>query len=180
MRVLLDTCVLVPSPIRQILLNLAGSDLFFPLWSDEIFKEWEYFVSKNFNEFIDSIKIEIILMKSKWVKSLVPRNKNLEETLFLPDVNDRHVLATAITGHAEILLTNNLKDFPTRVLAKYCIVPRSVDSFLLELFYEFPQVLESNIQIAFELSQGKNTNNEHSKKAFLKKYGLPRLAKVIS
>ena len=180
MRVLLDTCVLVPSPIRQILLSLAESELFFPLWSDKIFNEWEYFVFKNSNECVDSTRIEIILMKSKWKESLVPRDKVLEETLFLPDENDRHVFASAITGNAEILLTNNLKDFPSGVLARYCLTPRNVDNFLLELFYEFPDVLESSIRTSFDSSQVKNKLNAQSKKAFMKKHGLPRLAKAMS
>ena len=88
MRVLLDTCVLVPSHIRSILIRLAEHNLFFPLWSEKIFEEWEFFVSKNRIECIDSTRIEILLMKSDWKSSLVPSDITLEETLFLPDEKD--------------------------------------------------------------------------------------------
>ena len=178
MRVLLDTCVLVPSHIRSILIRLAEHNLFFPLWSEKIFEEWEFFVSKNRIECIDSTRIEILLMKSDWKSSLVPSDITLEETLFLPDENDRHVLASAINGDAQLLLTNNLKDFPSRVLVKFGIIPRNVDSFLLELFFDHPEIVKSIIQKVFDSKNGKSFNT-YFKKSVLKRYDLPRLAKAI-
>ena len=178
MRVLLDTCVLVPSHIRSILIRLAEHNLFFPLWSEKIFEEWEFFVSKNRIECIDSTRIEILLMKSDWKSSLVPSDITLEETLFLPDEDDRHVLASAINGDAQLLLTNNLKDFPSRVLVKFGIIPRNVDSFLLELFFDHPEIVKSIIQKVFDSNNGKSLNT-YFKKSVLKRYDLPRLAKAI-
>ena len=178
MRVVLDTCVLIPTPIRVILLGLAERDLFFPLWSKKIINEWEFFIGNNRKEFVDSTRIEILLMTSKWNSSIIRDDPILESTLFLPDKNDRHVLATAITGQAEVLLTNNLKDFPPRVLAKYGIIPRNVDSFVLELFYEDPQLVKPIVLSAFDLSAD-YTGRITSKKSFLKKHGLPRIAKAI-
>ena len=40
MKVLIDTCVLYPTVMRQLLLGAAGSGLFTPLWSDRILEEW--------------------------------------------------------------------------------------------------------------------------------------------
>ena len=179
MRILLDTCVLIPYPIRQMLLDLAENDLFFPLWSDKIFEEWEFVVSKNSKKLIESTKIEILSLKSKWKSSLVPRDINLEKLVSLPDKNDRHVLASAIIGRAHFLLTNNLKDFPSRALARHNVIPRNVDSLFFELFCEFPEVFEPLIQKVFELSVEKD-RKFYSKKTFLKRHGLYRLAKIIS
>jgi len=40
-RVVLDACVLYPAPVRDLLLTLAGSRLYQPLWSKEIQNEWK-------------------------------------------------------------------------------------------------------------------------------------------
>ena len=178
MRVVLDTCVLIPPPIRETILSLAECDLFFPLWSENILKEWKFFVSKNMVDRIGSIDIEIILMNLKWTDSIVPIDSNLEKSLFLPDKNDNHVLAAAIEGRAQILLTNNLKDFPSRLVARYNIIPRGVDSFLLELYNEHPKIVGPIIKKVFEPGLDHSTS-VRSKKSFLKRYGLSRLAKAF-
>ena len=179
MRVLLDTCTLVPGPIRHILLESASANLFTPLWSDKIFEEWQFVALKSSEQASEAVKIEILLIRDKWVNYLVPGNKALEEALFLPDGNDRHVLAAAIVGRAELLVTNNLKDFPSRILSKYGLSRRSIDSFLWELFAEAPELINIFVDQAFDLHKRNTQSNITSKKSFLKKYGLSRLAKCI-
>ena len=44
--------------------------------------------------------------------ALVTGFKQLIEILALPDPDDRHVLAAAIKGRADLIVTTNLKDFP--------------------------------------------------------------------
>jgi hypothetical protein len=43
-------------------------------------------------------------------------------SLSLPDRNDRHVLAAAITAAADVIVTFNIKDFPPEALAPYGLV----------------------------------------------------------
>ncbi|MFZ1123605.1 MAG: hypothetical protein WAN59_00500, partial [Candidatus Baltobacteraceae bacterium] len=47
--------------------------------------------------------------------------------------HDRHVLAAAIRGHAEIILTENTRHFPFAACDPYGIRPCSVDDFLSDL-----------------------------------------------
>jgi len=179
MYVLLDTCALVPGSVRQILLEAASADLFIPLWSDKIFEEWQFVASKSSEQDSEAIKIEILLIKDKWRNSLVPRDRALEDTLFLPDADDRHVLAAALVGKAEVLLTNNLKDFPERILSEYGLIRKSIDSFLWELFTQEPELINSFVDRVFDLNRKKVQSALTSKKSFLKKHGLSRLAKCI-
>jgi len=53
--------------------------------------------------------------------------------LSLPDENDRHVLAAAIEGEAQVIVTMNLKDFPDEVLQRYEIEAQHPDEFILHL-----------------------------------------------
>ena len=48
------------------------------------------------------------------------------------DRKDRHVLAAAVRGGAEVLVTENLRDFPTAVVRPYDIEVVSQDTFLLD------------------------------------------------
>jgi hypothetical protein len=58
--------------------------------------------------------------------------ESLIEVVSLPDPDDRHVLAAAISSKAQVIVTNNLKHFPVEVLAQWDIEPKSADDFLLD------------------------------------------------
>jgi len=49
----------------------------------------------------------------------------------LPDPNDAHVIAAAIAGHADCIVTSNLKDFPSAVLLEYGIEAIDPDTFII-------------------------------------------------
>lgn len=51
-------------------------------------------------------------------------------SLDLPDPNDRHVLAAAIVGRADVIVTRNLKDFPADRLAAYDLEAQHPDTFV--------------------------------------------------
>jgi hypothetical protein len=53
--------------------------------------------------------------------------------LSLPDKDDRHVLACAIKGGADLITTFNLKDFPVSELQKYDIEVQSPDELVSNL-----------------------------------------------
>jgi len=49
----------------------------------------------------------------------------------LPDPNDVHVLAAAIAGHADCIVTSNLKDFPSSILMEFGIEAVDPDTFII-------------------------------------------------
>lgn len=52
------------------------------------------------------------LMNSAILDCLVENYEDIEVGLQLPDLNDRHVLATAIVSNFDVIATFNIKDFP--------------------------------------------------------------------
>jgi hypothetical protein len=53
-------------------------------------------------------------------------------------VDDRHVLAAAVRGRADVIVTENLKHFPSEACDRYGIDVQSVDEFLLYAFHLAP------------------------------------------
>ena len=61
------------------------------------------------------------------------RVQGIIENLNLPDIDDRHVLAAAIKINANIIVTNNLKDFPSDYLESFGLKAVSADDFLTDI-----------------------------------------------
>ncbi|WP_225893912.1 hypothetical protein [Atlanticothrix silvestris] len=55
------------------------------------------------------------------------------------DSKDRHVLAAAIIAKADIIVTNNIKDFNAKALTPLNIKVQSPDNFLSGLFDKNPE-----------------------------------------
>ncbi|GAA0225960.1 hypothetical protein GCM10010492_25310 [Saccharothrix mutabilis subsp. mutabilis] len=59
---------------------------------------------------------------------------------------DRHVLAAAVRGGAEVLVTENLRDFPTSALERYDVVAVHQDDFLQDQLGLFPNAVHSALR----------------------------------
>ena len=69
-------------------------------------------------------------MERAFPEACVTGYAGLEAGLQLPDPDDRHVLAAAITTSAQVIVTENLKDFPSEALAAFDIDAISADEFI--------------------------------------------------
>jgi hypothetical protein len=56
---------------------------------------------------------------------------HITDNLLLPDPDDRHVLAAAIVGHADAIVTFNLKDIPTDYVRQFGIEILHPDDFVM-------------------------------------------------
>lgn len=113
-----DACVLYPAPLRDLLVRLALTGLFRAKWSSQIHDEWTRSALKSRPDLsLDRLQRTRDLMDRAVPDCLVTGHEGLIEQLKLPDPNDRHVLAAAIRSQAGVIVTFNLKDFPTEALA---------------------------------------------------------------
>lgn len=74
-----------------------------------------------------------LLMERHVLDCLVTQYESLENSLHLPDENDRHVLAAAIKCRAEVIVTKNLRDFPAEILNEFDIEAQHPDEFISNL-----------------------------------------------
>lgn len=128
----LDTNVVYPVIIRDILFWFAFYDLYTPKWSEHIFDEWKkVMIEKGVSE--EEATKRINKANSAFPDALVQHYKGLIEQLELPDKNDRHVLAAAIKTNASIIVTNNSKDFPADYLQSFNLRVKTADDFLTDI-----------------------------------------------
>lgn len=127
----LDTNVIYPIDIRDLLLWFAHYELFTPKWSKHIFDEWKRVMEyKNVPQ--EEVEKRILNVNEAFPDALVENYEALIESLELPDKDDRHVLAAAIKTNANVIVTNNLKDFPSEYLASFGLTAKSADDFLTD------------------------------------------------
>jgi predicted nucleic acid-binding protein len=130
--VVLDACVLFPNFLRDTLLTLAERELFRPLWSDAILGEVRRNVIAKRNVDPAALDRTLALMNAAFDDALVEDWQPIVTGLDLPDPDDRHVLAAAITGGAQAIVTFNLTDFPPKQLEPHHIDAVHPDTFLLD------------------------------------------------
>ena len=132
--VVYDACVLYPAPLRDFLMWLALTDLFQAKWTDKIHEEWMNNVLKNRPDLTyKQLERTKQLMNQNVRDCLVTGYEQLIDELELPDADDRHVLAAAIKSDAEVIVTFNLKDFPSEYIGRYGIKAQHPDDFILNL-----------------------------------------------
>ncbi|MCB0307755.1 MAG: PIN domain-containing protein, partial [Bdellovibrionales bacterium] len=108
---LFDACVLYPMGLRDLLMELALTDTFRARWTNEILDEWVDAIHERRPDIPkQNLSKQRALMNDHVRDALIENYQDLIPTLSLPDPKDRHVLAAAIRGRADAIVTFNLKD----------------------------------------------------------------------
>lgn len=129
--VILDANVLYPALLRDVLLSLAHADLYSAKWTADIRREWTRNLLANRPGMEQQVAAAAAAMEEAIPDCLVTGYEHLIEGLRLPDPNDRHVLAAAIAGHADAIVTWNEKHFPRNVLDPFGVELQTPDEFVL-------------------------------------------------
>ena len=136
----LDASVLYSAPLRDLLMHLAVRDLFAARWSDRVHEEWIAALLRNRRDLTqEQLARTRRLMDENINDALVSGYEHIVDQLTLPDADDRHVLAAAIHGGANIIVTVNLRDFPADMLATYGITALHPDTFIRRILENEPE-----------------------------------------
>lgn len=179
MKALLDTCVIYPTVMREMLLAVAATGAFTPLWSARIIEEWQRATTKLGPDGVAQAGAEAVLLARDWPQAEVTWPASLEARLWLPDPADVHVLAAAVAGSADVIVTLNAKDFPRGVLAEEGVSRADPDAFLLGLHAAEPDdVAAAADRVLARATEISGTTWEMRK--LLKKARLPRLGRALT
>jgi predicted nucleic acid-binding protein len=174
------TCVLVPSRARDVLLEAASAGVYRPLWSSEILAELDRALRLlqarrgMAPEETDAYLVRLFRqMETSFPDALVTDWESLLDAVELPDPGDRHVVAAARAGRADLIVTGNVADFPPGALSAP-LVRQSLDEFLLGSFDLYPgQVISAVHAVAGRTGRSGPAMTARDIAAYLQARGMP-------
>lgn len=127
---LLDANALYPAYLRDALLRLAAAEVYRVRWSRRILDEMSRNVLEN-NPDLPRQSIERLVgtMEEAFPEAMVTGHEPLIPSM-TNEPKDRHVLAAAIRGRADVIVTSNAKDFPPEARQPYDVDLQTPDEFL--------------------------------------------------
>lgn len=137
-----DACVLYPFHLRNLLVQCAVDGVVQARWTNEIHDEWIRNVSLNDPTLpLSHLRAARDLMNAVLPAATVVGYDAIIPSIELPDPDDRHVVAAAIAAEASVIVTWNVRDFPTAELGKHGLIKQTPDMFLAALFDQWPDVM---------------------------------------
>ena len=126
-----DACILYPFHLRNIVVQAAVDRLVEARWTDAIHEDW----IRNLTAIpTERLQVTRRLMENALPTAMINGYEEHIPTITLPDPNDRHVVAAAITAKASLILTWNLRHFPPSELKRFGLRTITSDEFLCVLF----------------------------------------------
>jgi predicted nucleic acid-binding protein len=167
---LLDANVLHPQILCDLLLRLAEHDAFRPLWSARILDETIESILRRRPD-LDRTRLQrrMDAMREAFPDACVTGYERLMPTM--PEMGeDAHVLAAALNADADVIVTDNVKDFPPHVAPRFDIAVRTADDFLIEIWRRDPRLVAGVV-----VEQSQSTHRPH----FEPRQLLQALGKVV-
>ena len=150
--VVLDACVLMPTILRRLLLRLADTGCFAPVWSARIGDEWRRNAARLWEVPISELEAEWAQMNDRFPQADAGDCAPYEIGLRYSDPKDWHVIAAGLAKRARCqlaitpsvsVMTWNLKDFNRSELKRQDVKVGSPDALLSQWFTQWPEQIMS-------------------------------------
>ena len=133
LRLFLDANILVDAQVRDIFLTIAESRLIDLYWSEGVLDETRRVLANQRG--IERPRIDYLIAKSA---TAFPRSTVAAATITplpvaLSDADDLHVVSAAVSAGCDLLITNNLRDFPGETVAPLGLSVLSADTAIVLL-----------------------------------------------
>lgn len=174
----LDANIFPHTWLTDVLLTFADYHLFDPAFSDDVLEEARCAFVEDLGK--DPVWVDRYLAAIRNIRPyyLVSSTPELADEVVLPDADDRHVAAAAHNGDADVIVTFNLKDFPTSQLAKIGLAARHPDEFLASLVEAYPErASKAMIELVSSKKHPPRTMQEELDR--LESSGMPEFASAM-
>lgn len=172
----LDTSVLFPFYLRDTLLRVAAKGLYRPLWSQHILDELKRALVKKSQLKPPDVDRVVGGITTAFPDAAVGSYERLIDQVEVGDRDDRHVLAAAMTGGADVIVTANIRDFPLNCEEVFGVGIQSAEEFLLERLQEdFDRVTQ-----ALKEQVDAYTRSPRTVEELLERLGLGRFGRAVT
>jgi predicted nucleic acid-binding protein len=138
---MLDANVLVPNLIRDTLLRIAEAGFYRPLWSADILAETRRTIlriapnadPRAIDRMLASMDATFMDARVTGYEPFIPAMTN--------SAKDRHVLAAAVVGRADAIVSADRRGFPTESCAPFDIEAVTPDTFLINQYDLDPEAV---------------------------------------
>ncbi|HLR12225.1 MAG TPA: PIN domain-containing protein [Burkholderiaceae bacterium] len=148
-QLVLDTCVLVSSVLRPLLLDLARQAVYAPIWSATIGDEWRRTTTHLWQLAPEEIADQWRAMQQAFPQADMGDVSAFKQGLQFSDPKDWHVIAAARSAQAQqpglgvAVLTRNIRDFHRAELRRLGIQLLDPDQYLTRLWQAQPLAMQA-------------------------------------
>lgn len=133
---LLDASVLHPWVMCDLLLRLAERGLYRPAWSEAILDELVRSLVERMPAHEERFQRRREHMEAAFAEAMTRVPKRFADAVpAAVDEGDRHVVATAIAARADVIVTDNVRDFAAAALAEIGILVQTADEFFVHQWW---------------------------------------------
>lgn len=171
-----DANALYASALRELLLALHRGGAIKLRWSGRVLRECLWALEHRPSRTRFDLGEVAASLEALGPECRVSGYEARARTLSLPDDNDRHVLAAALTAGADVLLTFNFRDFSPRYTRDLPLRVWRPDPFLTALLEQDPD----GVRAAAWLVAGQRDEGLRRLRDSLARGAMPRAAKLLA
>ena len=162
-KVFVDTSVLFPFSVMDLLLALTEDGVHNVVWTDELLDEWERVIVRERRRTPETAASVSAAIREFFADGRIDpiSYTHLIDQMPGNDPDDKPHMAAAVAARVDALVTENTADFPAVPLATLGVRVVDADTYLAELLDDLPEeVTATLVRIAAEKSRPTRTPHD--------------------